>query len=103
MLRITSLMFNGSIWLGISGAIHLFAHAFMACTGTTLHDRILLILVVRYVAGFGFVFNGSIWLGMSGAIHLLSLYGFLAWKGKTSPFTYSIVTVYIHFAIKSMK
>jgi len=42
-------------------------------------------------------------LGMSAAIHLLSLYGFLVWNGKASPFTFSIITAYINFAIKSKK
>jgi hypothetical protein len=52
-------------------------HAFMAYTGTTLHDRILEVSVTHYVADFGFVFNGSVLLGMSGAMHLLPpcLYG----------------------------
>ena len=42
-------------------------------------------------------------LGMSGAIHLLCLYGFLVWKGKASPFTFSIITAYTHFSTKSTK
>ena len=57
----------------MSGAIHLLTHAFMAQTGTILHGRILLVIVISYVTDFGSVFNGSIWLGMSGAKHLLPM------------------------------
>jgi hypothetical protein len=46
-------MFNGSILFGMSGAIHLLPHAFMAQTGKNLRGRILLALVERYVADFG--------------------------------------------------
>jgi len=63
-------VFNRSILLGMSGAIHLRSHAFMAYTGTILHFRILLIFITIYVADLGFLFNGSILLGMSEAIHL---------------------------------
>jgi len=52
----------------------------MALTGTTLHDRILFVYIIRYVADFGFVFNGSILLGMSGDIHLLP-HAFMAQTG----------------------
>jgi len=65
----------------MSGAIHL-PHAFMAYTGKILHDRILLVIVISYVADFGFVFNGNMWLGMSGAIHLLP-HAFMAQTGTT--------------------
>jgi hypothetical protein len=58
---------------------------------------------LEYSRGVKFTARPVPRLGMSGAIHLLSLYGFLAWKWKASPFTLSIVTVYIYFAIKSMK
>jgi len=71
MLRITGFMFNGRILLVMIGTIHLLPHAFMAKTGTALHDRVLEVSVTHYVADFGFVFNGSILLGMSGAISLL--------------------------------
>jgi len=63
-------VFNRSILLGMSGAIHLHPHDFMAQTGTALHYRMLLVFITRYVADFGFVFNRIILLGMSGAIHL---------------------------------
>jgi len=42
------------------GANHLLPHAFMAYTGKTLHDMILLVIVISFFADFGFVFNGSI-------------------------------------------
>jgi hypothetical protein len=45
-------------------------NAFMAQTGTNLNGRILLVLLERYVADFGFVINGGIFLGMSGVTHL---------------------------------
>ena len=34
----------------MSGAIHRHPHAFMAQTGTTLHDRILVLSITHYVA-----------------------------------------------------
>jgi len=36
----------------MSGAIHLLPHAFMASTGLTLHDRILVVSVTHYVADY---------------------------------------------------
>ena len=45
-------MFNGSILLGMSGDIHLLPHAFMAQTGTALHDRILVLSRTHYVADY---------------------------------------------------
>ena len=58
---------------------------------------------LKYSRGVKFAAHPVPRLGTSGAIHLFSLYGFLAWKGKASPFTFSIITVHIHFTIKSMK
>jgi len=54
MLRITGLVFNGSVWLRISGDIHLLPpYAFMVHTGTITFNRILLVVVVtRHVANY---------------------------------------------------
>jgi hypothetical protein len=46
------------------------SHAFMALTGTTLYDRILVVSVIHYFADYWVMFNGSVLFGISGAIHL---------------------------------
>jgi len=60
---------------------------------------------LEYSRGVNFTTHPVPRLGVSGAIHLLSLYGFLARKGKASPFTFSLITVYVYiqFSIKSVK
>jgi len=53
MMRITGLVLNGSIWLRISGDIHLLPpYAFMAQTRTSIFIMILLVIVTRYVANY---------------------------------------------------
>jgi hypothetical protein len=53
MLQITGLVFNGSIWLKISGVTHILpTYVFMAQTGATTHNRIILVIVTRYVADY---------------------------------------------------
>ena len=52
MLRITGFMFNGRILLVMIGTIHLLPHAFMAKTGTALHDRVLEVSATHYVADY---------------------------------------------------
>jgi len=42
------MMFNGSIWLGMSGTKHLLPHTFMAQTGTTLQTMLLLVLATHF-------------------------------------------------------
>ena len=44
----------GIIWLGVTGAMHLLPHAFMAQTGTTLHETIPDVSVTHYVADYWF-------------------------------------------------
>jgi hypothetical protein len=55
----------------MSAAKQLLPHAFMALTGTTLHDRILVVSVLHYFVDYWMMFNESILFGMSGAIHLI--------------------------------
>jgi hypothetical protein len=79
MLHITRLIFNGSIWLRISGDIHLLPpYAFMAQKRTSIFNRILLVTVTRCVANYWVGINGSIWLRISGDIQLLPPYAFMA-------------------------
>jgi len=55
MLQITGLVFNSSICLRMSAAIHLLPmYAFMAQSGTALHIMILLVLVIYWVMNYWF-------------------------------------------------
>ena len=74
MLRVTGLRFNGSILLGMCGAIHLLPTYFHDTDRNNITyyttSSISKILCLRIA---GLVFNGSILLGMSGAIQLLPM------------------------------